>query len=185
MNLIRCTSRLLRTSKLQYKPILPVRGAIYLDKDWQPGPYPKTEAERLAAAKKYNLLPEEYEAYDPEKWEFSYGDYPLLPNICQDDKDPYYAWDYPAWKYNYGEVIHVNEELYQFDRLTLRPVTDIPFKEVVLVYFLALGFMYIYTWLCWTYDAISLLKPAHLITPGKVYYHYPSSNLQVYEKHEH
>ncbi|XKL65485.1 hypothetical protein PGB90_008905 [Kerria lacca] len=143
MNLIRCTSRLLRTSKLQYKPILPVRGAIYLDKDWQPGPYPKTEAERLAAAKKYNLLPEEYEAYDPEKWEFSYGDYPLLPNICQDDKDPYYAWDYPAWKYNYGEVIHVNEELYQFDRLTLRPVTDIPFKEVVLVYFLALGFIYL------------------------------------------
>jgi hypothetical protein len=31
------------------------------NKDYKPGPYPKTPEERKAAAKKYGLLPEEYE----------------------------------------------------------------------------------------------------------------------------
>jgi len=34
------------------------------NKDWKPGPYPKTPAEREAAAKKYGLRPEDYDAYE-------------------------------------------------------------------------------------------------------------------------
>merc|ERR1712198_234395 len=30
---------------------------------WKPGPYPETDAERIAAAKKYGLIPEDYEPY--------------------------------------------------------------------------------------------------------------------------
>lgn len=33
------------------------------NKDWKPGPYPETEEERKAAAKKYGLLPEDYKPY--------------------------------------------------------------------------------------------------------------------------
>jgi NADH dehydrogenase (ubiquinone) 1 beta subcomplex subunit 8 len=33
------------------------------NKDFKPGPYPKTQAEREAAAKKYGLHPSEYEPY--------------------------------------------------------------------------------------------------------------------------
>lgn len=38
---------------------------MFLDwnKDFAPGPLPKTEEERRAAAKKYGLLPEEYRTY--------------------------------------------------------------------------------------------------------------------------
>ncbi|CAG2163376.1 unnamed protein product [Oppiella nova] len=45
-------------------------------RDWKPGQYPKTQEEREAAAKKYNLIPEDYEPY-PEG--SGYGDYPKLP----------------------------------------------------------------------------------------------------------
>lgn len=31
--------------------------------EYKPAPYPKNEAERIAAAKKYNMLPEEYQPY--------------------------------------------------------------------------------------------------------------------------
>ena len=33
------------------------------DKDWCPGPYPETQAEREAAAKKYGMRVEDYEPY--------------------------------------------------------------------------------------------------------------------------
>lgn len=39
------------------------------NKDFAPGPLPKTEEERRAAAKKYGLLPEEYRTY-PEDGNF-------------------------------------------------------------------------------------------------------------------
>lgn len=40
------------------------------NKDYKPGPYPQTEKERIAAAKKYNLLPEEYKPYADDGWCF-------------------------------------------------------------------------------------------------------------------
>ncbi|KAG9464546.1 hypothetical protein GDO78_019774 [Eleutherodactylus coqui] len=40
-----------------------VRAASDLPKDLLPGPYPKTKAERAAAAKKYNMILEDYKPY--------------------------------------------------------------------------------------------------------------------------
>lgn len=44
-----------------------VHSFLLLPIDWnmhfKPGPYPLTEAERVAAANKYNMLPEEYVPY--------------------------------------------------------------------------------------------------------------------------
>lgn len=37
--------------------------SIGWNKDFKPGPFPQTEEERRAAAKKYGLLPEEYKPY--------------------------------------------------------------------------------------------------------------------------
>ncbi|KAG7198884.1 hypothetical protein KM043_015707 [Ampulex compressa] len=70
---------------------------------WQPGEYPRTEEERLKAAEKYNLHPAEYEVY-PE--EAGHGDYPKLPLISAEAKDPYYPWDIPVYRKNYGEPMH-------------------------------------------------------------------------------
>lgn len=73
------------------------------NKDWKPGPYPKTDAERIAAARKYGLLPQDYQPYEDDGT--GYGDYPKLPLVSTDMKDPFYNWDYPDMKRNFGEPV--------------------------------------------------------------------------------
>lgn len=81
--------------------------------DWnyqyQPGPYPKTLEERAAAAKKYNLSLDEYEPY-PE--DMGYGDYPKLPEVGIESKDPYYPYDNPEYKRNFNEPVSLNYLIY-------------------------------------------------------------------------
>jgi len=96
-----------------------VRHAGYWNKDWKPGPYPKTEAERLAAAKKYGLLPQDYEPYPDDGT--GYGDYPKLPVVSADARDPFYNWDYPDQKRNYGETLNVDWDKYIEERITSAP----------------------------------------------------------------
>lgn len=63
---------------------------------------PKTEEERVAAAKKYNLIPEDYEVNDDT---MGYGDYPKLPPVGMDARDPYEDMDYHYRRRNYGETV--------------------------------------------------------------------------------
>lgn len=87
-----------------------VRTATAWNKDWMPGPTPTTPEQRAAAAKKYNLLPEEYEP-EPE-----YGDYPKLPMISGQSKDPWRDWDFPEHKKDFGEPLHIMHNLISEDR---------------------------------------------------------------------
>ncbi|XP_037300528.1 NADH dehydrogenase [ubiquinone] 1 beta subcomplex subunit 8, mitochondrial [Manduca sexta] len=80
---------------------------------YKPGPYPKTAEERAAAAKKYGLSIEEYKPY-PE--EMGYGDYPKLPDIGDDSKDPTYPYDLPEFKRNFNEPLNVRAEIFGGDR---------------------------------------------------------------------
>ena len=82
-------------------------------KDWKPGPPPKTEEERIAAAKKYNLIPEDYETYDESH---GTGDYPKLPIVSMDSRDPYEDFDYYYFRQNFGETVC---KLYYYNDLTI------------------------------------------------------------------
>lgn len=73
------------------------------NKDFKPAPYPTTEEERVAAAKKYNLLPQDYKSYPDDG--VGYGDYPHLPDVPVETKDPYYPYDSPELKRNFGEPV--------------------------------------------------------------------------------
>ncbi|PVD28132.1 hypothetical protein C0Q70_10716 [Pomacea canaliculata] len=75
------------------------------NKDWKPGPYPKTPEERLAAAKKYGLRVEDYDVYPDDG--LGYGDYPKLPYASGDYRSGYEDWDIPELKRNFGEPLHV------------------------------------------------------------------------------
>ncbi|XP_043673801.1 NADH dehydrogenase [ubiquinone] 1 beta subcomplex subunit 8, mitochondrial isoform X1 [Vespula pensylvanica] len=75
---------------------------------------PKTSEEIEAAAKKYNLHPREYKTYDEDG--FGFGDYPKLPYIGNEAKDPYYPWDFPALKRNFNEAIHIEADQIGEDR---------------------------------------------------------------------
>lgn len=78
---------------------------LYVDwnKDFKPGPYPQTAEEKAAAAKKYGLTPTEYEPYPDDG--MGHGDYPKLPLISTDQKDPYYPYDFPELKRNFNEPV--------------------------------------------------------------------------------
>lgn len=79
------------------------------NKDWQPGPYPETEKERRAAAEKYGLLYEDYEPYPDDG--FGKGDYPMLPRVSGDARDPYEPFDFPALNRNYCEPVHAEADI--------------------------------------------------------------------------
>lgn len=177
---MRITSNLLRVpTRVKWAPV--IRGAIFMDEDWMPGPYPKTKAEKLAAAKKYNLLPEEYEPYDPVKWEFSWGDYPHLPNLCYHDKNPYNAWDHLMHRRNWNDVLHVNEVLYDALRPALHPYEELPVRKLFEFFFWSFIIILGINELFWKFERITVFKPRHMPLVGEVHYHYPGSNLKVYE----
>ncbi|XP_063244201.1 NADH dehydrogenase [ubiquinone] 1 beta subcomplex subunit 8, mitochondrial [Bacillus rossius redtenbacheri] len=102
-----------RIFKLNASPVYQVF-RNHWNKDWKPGPYPVTKEEREAAAKKYGLLPEEYEPYPDDG--LGHGDYPKLPDIAAESKDPYYPWDFPEHKRNFNEPLHVEADMYGEDR---------------------------------------------------------------------
>jgi len=73
------------------------------NKDWKPGPYPRTPQERAAAAKKYGMRPEDYEPYPDDG--MGYGDYPKLPRVATESRDANEIWDMPEIRRNFGEPV--------------------------------------------------------------------------------
>ncbi|XP_063817492.1 NADH dehydrogenase [ubiquinone] 1 beta subcomplex subunit 8, mitochondrial [Pseudophryne corroboree] len=104
-----------------------VRAASDLPKDLLPGPYPKTEQERAAAAKKYNMLLEDYKPYPDDG--MGYGDYPMLPDKSQEENDPWYSWDYPVIRRNFGEPMHWDIDKFIRTRVDTSPTT-VPFNTM-------------------------------------------------------
>jgi NADH dehydrogenase (ubiquinone) 1 beta subcomplex subunit 8 len=86
----------------------------YWNKDWKPGPYPRTPQERAAAAKKYGLRVEDYEPYPDDG--MGYGDYPMLPRIAADSRSPLETWDMPELRRNFGEPVHVDADILSEDK---------------------------------------------------------------------
>ncbi|KAK3576492.1 hypothetical protein CHS0354_034166 [Potamilus streckersoni] len=99
------------------------------NKDWKPGPYPKTPEERAAAAKKYNLLPQDYEPFPDDG--LGKGDYPNLPIVSEEARDPYENWDMPEYRRNYMEPMHLYQDMTTEDKWN--PNAQIPFSYPTMV----------------------------------------------------
>ncbi|KAA0195767.1 hypothetical protein HAZT_HAZT006136 [Hyalella azteca] len=113
--LTRSVRALQSATKIFFPLVQGVRSAAHWNDDWKPGPYPKTEAERIAAARKYGLLPEDYEPYPDDGW--GYGDYPKLPIVSAESRDPYEDYDFPEYRRNFGEPVHADFDIYGLDRI--------------------------------------------------------------------
>lgn len=107
------------------------------NKDWKPGPYPKTPEERAAAARKYNLSPEEYEPYPDDG--LGHGDYPKLPDMSVESRDPFYPWDFPEHKRNFGEPIHVDVDMYGEDRFDVSSKPRYTLRQQLLAFLGVMG----------------------------------------------
>ena len=79
--------------------------ADYKLEELVPGPYPETKKEREAAAKKYGLLPQEYEPYPDDG--FGKGEYPKMPMIGGDARGHWYPWDYPEHRKDFGDPVSI------------------------------------------------------------------------------
>lgn len=72
-------------------------------RDFKPGPYPNSEEERIAAAKKYGLRPQDYKPFPDDG--LGFGDYPNLAPITPDMKSDWEDYDDPHLKRNFGEPV--------------------------------------------------------------------------------
>lgn len=108
------------------------------NKDFKPGPYPKTPEEREAAAKKYGLLPEEYEPYPDDG--LGHGDYPKLPDVSTESRDPYYPWDFPEYKRNFNDPMHVQADMYGEDRFDVSAKPRYTLRQQFLAFIGVMGF---------------------------------------------
>uniref|UniRef100_T1JCK7 NADH dehydrogenase [ubiquinone] 1 beta subcomplex subunit 8, mitochondrial n=1 Tax=Strigamia maritima TaxID=126957 RepID=T1JCK7_STRMM len=141
---------------------------LYWTKDWKPGPYPKTPAERAAAAKKYGLLPEDYEPYPDDG--LGLGDYPKLPVVSGDHRDPFGDWDFPRQKRNFGEIIHADVDSHGEDRIDLNLKTYPAANTKALIF---ISTMVIWVGFCWVdskYKYYHPVMPKQLYKEGVVHY---------------
>ncbi|KAI3389236.1 hypothetical protein SNEBB_007647, partial [Seison nebaliae] len=86
----------------------------YWNKDWKPGPYPRTPEERKKAAQKYGLLPQDYEPFEDDG--MAPGDYPKLELVPFHQRDPYYNWDDPWRRRDWNEPVHQMDLFWTSDK---------------------------------------------------------------------
>jgi NADH dehydrogenase (ubiquinone) 1 beta subcomplex subunit 8 len=144
------------------------RTMAYWNKDWKPGPYPRTEKERIAAAKKYGMRPEDYQPYPDDG--MGYGDYPMLPRVSAEAKDPYACWDVPSIKRNFGEPMNVDADAITEERWSPDIKYRYSFGQMLLSFFGVMGgaiFLYI---LAEPYPVFQPVMPKHYARDGKTHY---------------
>ncbi|KAK8400209.1 hypothetical protein O3P69_003126 [Scylla paramamosain] len=95
--------------------VLISRSAGNWNKDWKPGPYPVNPEDRAAVARKYGLRPDEYKPIPDDG--LGVGDYPDLPLVTAESRDPYYPWDHPEHRRDFMEPIHAEYDMYGLDRV--------------------------------------------------------------------
>ena len=158
--------RLLRPISLNYGRLAtPSRAASYWNKDWMPGPYPKTAEERAAAAKKYGMQPEDYEPYPADD---AHGDYPKLPFISKANHDPFEDYDIPHLERNYGEPVNRDADVLLGDRI-ITPRKKLSDSTILLVLFGYVGGLLTIYYLLEPYKLFRPVMPKQLVGQGPHY----------------
>jgi len=136
----------------------------YWNRDWMPAlTLPKTEEEKRAAAKKYGLIPADYDTYKDDGT--GYGDYPKLPMVSADSRDPHALYDMPEFKRNYGEPLHVDADMIGEDRWDINRRFRWSVPNMLLTY---IGVMAGFGALFMLGEEIKLI-PVRMMPPHKLY----------------
>ncbi|CAI9717638.1 dehydrogenase [ubiquinone] 1 beta subcomplex subunit 8, mitochondrial-like [Octopus vulgaris] len=143
--------------------------AAYWNHDWQPEKFPETPEERARAAKKYGLRLEDYEPYPNDGT--GLGDYPKLPPVSAEGRNPYMNWDMPELKRNFGEPMHAESNWLTEDRMSPDVIDNLrhSLKVQALVFFGILGGVALAAYL----TSSIVLHPA--VMPKQ----YPFNNLHI------
>merc|ERR1712168_161558 len=150
----RSTIKLLSRSQFQgCLVITSTRNAGLWNKDFKPGQTPKSEEERIKAAKKYGLHPDEYQVF-PDDGINNAGDY-----------------DFPEHRRYWGEPIHKDFTMYDLTRIDTTPPRFSMTQQLVTFLSVMAGFFAAYFYL----DAAERkshwpLLPKQMPGDGKVHY---------------
>ncbi|CAK9303334.1 unnamed protein product [Gordionus sp. m RMFG-2023] len=150
-----CT-KVLKFSKYKFltaKGYRPTSVAWAIKGDYSPGPYPQTKAERQKAAKRYGLIYEDYEPYPDDG--LGIGDYPNLPLIAGEARDPYYSWNTDLYR-DYKEPVHITWNLTS-DRIDPNYIPVGGWWKVMLY---SWGSLFGFGFLCWLASPYQLMWPA-------------------------
>uniref|UniRef100_UPI00358FE13B NADH dehydrogenase [ubiquinone] 1 beta subcomplex subunit 8, mitochondrial-like n=1 Tax=Myxine glutinosa TaxID=7769 RepID=UPI00358FE13B len=147
-------------TRIRYCPILAgspckVRYASS-SKDELPDVFPKTQEEWKAAAKKYNMHLHDYQVYPDDG--LGLGDYPMLPDVSSNEKDPHYDWDDPSIRRNWGEPLHFDSDMYLRSRLDKSPVI-VPWNTMCKHLFIFIGGMLFFFFLGSTFPSHPPMAP--------------------------
>jgi NADH dehydrogenase (ubiquinone) 1 beta subcomplex subunit 8 len=87
------------------------------NRDWRPNEEaPVTVEDRAATARKYNMLPEDYKSYPPER---NVGDMPVVePAGRFFERSPWEDYDYPMDRQNWNEPRHPDDHI-KYDKTRL------------------------------------------------------------------
>jgi hypothetical protein len=102
-------------------PIQTVVRTVLNNRDWRPNEdAPVTVEDREATARKYNMLPEDYKSYPPER---NAGDMPdVAPAGRYFERSPWEDYDYPSERQNWNEPHHPEDHIkYDKSRLAHGP----------------------------------------------------------------
>ena len=132
--------------------------------------------ERLAAAKKYGLIPEDYEPYPNDgTWNRGLGpqglgDYPKLERSSGDSRSGQLNWDDPDLKRNYGEPLQYT--FYQTHETRMDDTTRKRYTEWEALAMFC-GFMILFSspyYLLRNYPFYNPVTKVQVPKPGEVYY---------------
>ncbi|XP_055334563.1 NADH dehydrogenase [ubiquinone] 1 beta subcomplex subunit 8, mitochondrial-like [Paramacrobiotus metropolitanus] len=132
----------------------------YWNPDWRADPrIPKTQLEKIAAAKKYNLHPSDYKTFSEDD-KNQHGDYPNLRPISFSERDPYEPWDMPEVRRNFGEPLHIDFDLYTGERCSTE--RELHSKPYMLACFLGfMGGMFLFWYVTRPYFTFMPQMPKH------------------------
>jgi len=156
--------------KRHLRVLQPLIRRTYWNKDFKPGPYPRTPEERAAAAKKYGLIPEDYEPYPENVDGPGYGDYPKLPEVSGDARDPYHTWDFPEHKRNFNEPLNAEFDMLGEDRYNANARNNPSGLVMVASFLLVICGTYALYIFCEQHKYIQPLMPKQLPYKGQAHY---------------
>ncbi|XP_037087957.1 NADH dehydrogenase [ubiquinone] 1 beta subcomplex subunit 8, mitochondrial-like [Pollicipes pollicipes] len=127
----------------------------YWNRDWKPEPVaPRTPEEHAAAAAKYGMLPQDYRPMPDDGT--ALGDYPDVPLVSAEARDPYYNWDMPELRRDFCEPIHHSMDMYGEDRYNADRKLRISIPEMWAMF---LGVMASYTLVFLYFEDKKMFRP--------------------------
>lgn len=114
------------------------------------------------------MHPSEYQPYPDDG--MGYGDYPKLKDESVERRNAYYQWDMPELKRNFGDPIHIDNNIYSEDRYGTPAPLRLSKSTMLLSFLGVMGFWFGAYILLDDYKMFRPVIPPQMPGDGRVHY---------------